>query len=1244
MNISEKLKNFGKYFQSKKIGKILVMVSGGILVVALITGVVIYLTEKTVDIEEVRVTNITGTSATVTWVTEEAVRGSVIYSEKDKWVPVIENIGKKRAYDDRDTEEVEYGEYELKKWEEYYVHHVTLRNLEPNSKYYYRISTGMKSIEYDYPALETVDVADELNSPYPVYGRILDVQGNYLGDSIILLELEGVDTENEELGVKKSQVLSTVSNESSGWSIDIANTWTEDFENIVDLSEYFSVNLDIYTEGVRNEVIGISSDELQPIDDVIIELNRDEEVDVSVFNGMDSIINLVLALDCDGVDTAGPHCNCQSGYEFLCTENGWVQGAYCGQACLTHSDPECAKMCKEGNQSEQEQNQDDDGQQDGGDNGNAEDPCPEHSPGTFTGCNPNGTCKWHCSGQGSWYVDSACSMCNDSGGGDEEQDGGDTCMDHTCYGNYACYDGQTCGNCYDDGSCSCKNSTTGKDCGSVEAGKICVCPANEEEEETPEQQDTPQQQTCKYKNIHHGQGGDQCTGSGMLVDQNGKKTDSQIWCGTGCPVVVEANSPCCGGQDLCRCGKEEIPQEEEAEVLSCQYGTYNLVRNRDDYPESCDLLPECPKGRNCLEELVPGAEINKCKVYSGENVISVVSCCPEGDTFYQFACYSPMGPKLISDEDWSGLPGLYCYDDDLYYCNSQYDCPEKKEECGSLGCKELSQGNDDRCYLSEEEALDVKCPYRDQILLTNDNGDPYCASIGMFDYNSDTGECIKEVQWYNEEDNTWMNGEVSIYCDSNSEECNDSAGVLKCREKEVDLCKRETKSLKLPGKSNIIFDLPEKEKGVYSLRNRNRQWECEWECKGDSYWQGYESTCNSLDEIEIPVVLGCRSCNESPECHALCNSEDNWLNESVLQRYTIYNYACYNGLCYDLDCYDIEPSYIRTVDDECWGFTNIIQNPNNIPDIIWIPSTVLCYKSFKDEALKYNSVKVHDGACVQDGNQANLYNEDNTVFDKGIASSIEASSSDNQESQTKVIDSSGVYEVEGAIVSSGSKEISIVLEEGQEELVVKFFEDLDKDGEKDDDEEYLDLEGINLVKKEDAIAYNLDQGWNLISFPIVSDEIGTAKGLLQKIAESGGYATHVATYSGGKWKMYSQRGDVSFSNDFNILPGVGYFIRVHTEVRLEIGGNKFEESLPLDLEVGWNLVGFISPDNEYTADSLIDGMVEAGIGADTVTKWESGRYDNYIKEENISYGNDFKIFEVGGYFVRVKENSGRFTP
>ncbi|MBU0976072.1 hypothetical protein KJ918_04695, partial [Patescibacteria group bacterium] len=51
--------------------------------------VMINVSEKTSEIRDVRITNATGTSVTVSWVSKEPIRGTVLYGEKDNWFPLL---------------------------------------------------------------------------------------------------------------------------------------------------------------------------------------------------------------------------------------------------------------------------------------------------------------------------------------------------------------------------------------------------------------------------------------------------------------------------------------------------------------------------------------------------------------------------------------------------------------------------------------------------------------------------------------------------------------------------------------------------------------------------------------------------------------------------------------------------------------------------------------------------------------------------------------------------------------------------------------------------------------------------------------------------------------------------------------------------------------------------------------------------------------------------------------------------
>ncbi|MBU0975815.1 hypothetical protein KJ918_03375, partial [Patescibacteria group bacterium] len=213
---------------------------------------------------------------------------------------------------------------------------------------------------------------------------------------------------------------------------------------------------------------------------------------------------------------------------------------------------------------------------------------------------------------------------------------------------------------------------------------------------------------------------------------------------------------------------------------------------------------------------------------------------------------------------------------------------------------------------------------------------------------------------------------------------------------------------------------------------------------------------------------------------------------------------------------------------------------------------------------------------------------------------------------------------------------------------LNLYADINENGQMDEGEDTsVFQDDIQIKKISDNLTYKIDRGWTLIAFPFDTDQessVNTASELLGVINDRGGLVTHVATLREGKWLIYSERNGRSFGEDFKLFPTEGYFIKNYKETEIELVGNQFEESYPLDLTSGWNLVGIISPEKEYTAEGLINLGTEAGVGVDIITKWQSGRYENFIKEGNVSYGRDYKIFSTSGYFIRVKDKGGTIKP
>jgi hypothetical protein len=229
------------------------------------------------------------------------------------------------------------------------------------------------------------------------------------------------------------------------------------------------------------------------------------------------------------------------------------------------------------------------------------------------------------------------------------------------------------------------------------------------------------------------------------------------------------------------------------------------------------------------------------------------------------------------------------------------------------------------------------------------------------------------------------------------------------------------------------------------------------------------------------------------------------------------------------------------------------------------------------------------------------------------------------------LNSTGTYTITSG--NTSIKEFKVMdLVNGKAKIV--FFDDKNANGIRDTGEEDITTPvEVKIEKTSDISRFELNEGWNLVGYEYT--EARTAKDLLSNISSNGGYATHVATYRQGGWVMYSERAEKSFGNNFNLVPGEGYFVKVIKSGKLSFEGNKIAANQPYRLSNGWNLLSF-RLDPVLKASKLIDAInLNTPVSSDVVTRYVSGKYENVVKDKDTVYGSDFDIEENKGYFVRV---------
>lgn len=219
---------------------------------------------------KVRVTNVTDSAFTVSWVTDSPMPGIVYYGEKDTFLPgPLAWLGKKKAVDDRDFSDAQsecvrkfnkeasknrdenftidasgFDCNDVKVWKygKYFTHHVTVQNLEAEKEYFFRVGDGVLSYgknsgEFVVGEIEGADdflaktspSFKEVLAPNPAFGTtetVLQTSDGYYSydrdyDSMVFLSIKDPD------GLS-FPVLSSVANKDGGWSMDLANLRDEE--------------------------------------------------------------------------------------------------------------------------------------------------------------------------------------------------------------------------------------------------------------------------------------------------------------------------------------------------------------------------------------------------------------------------------------------------------------------------------------------------------------------------------------------------------------------------------------------------------------------------------------------------------------------------------------------------------------------------------------------------------------------------------------------------------------------------------------------------------------------------------------------------------------------------------------------------------------------------------------------------------------------------------------------------------
>jgi hypothetical protein len=314
---------------------------------------------------DVRFTNVTSSSVTVSWNTKAPTSATALAFKGDTLLPLtVLGLGGERFYDTRDVKVAELDaaseagmnrddfsltiddfqtEVVVEEMGEYYTHHVTVTGLDPETEYSFMVGDGLlykKAKDANgLSALETLIVPSEIKSPSPAYGSIMNAQGSE--DPGLLIPLsDGVVYFNfiDEITGNRSTRHSGVLNEEGNWYIDISNIRVlegEDFlgkDVITNVTGEISIDAgpDGKWEGVLTRMA------IAPAEMIVINDPLQKPVESVGIRRIQSIFPGTFTL---GVEAQSPVCNF-AGYCGPCYATSYDDACPCPQATLD-SRPGC---------------------------------------------------------------------------------------------------------------------------------------------------------------------------------------------------------------------------------------------------------------------------------------------------------------------------------------------------------------------------------------------------------------------------------------------------------------------------------------------------------------------------------------------------------------------------------------------------------------------------------------------------------------------------------------------------------------------------------------------------------------------------------------------------------------------------------------------------------------------------------------------------------------------------------------
>lgn len=1295
------------------------------LVVGVIWFIIAAVSGLTNQPQKIRITNITGSSATISWITSKKDAGQVIVSDDSKfniWPFVLFGRDNK-YYDDRDVVEAqsaalakwikkasksvdatyaitgenakEVYDYKVTKQGDYYVHHVTVFDLEESANYSFKVGNGWRFWNYesvnqditqnDAPVatnfeFTTFNHPTSIPAPSPAYGKVFGmvrVDGQFLTedeskDSVVFYRLLKKDG-------TQSNILSSVTNEQGGWTVDRSN-WRNSDGNLV----RFSPNADAAE-------LWFNYQDVEPREKKVLLLGVDDEPAEGLLGNYEDTAksNENLLMMASRFIRTGFNVYLADMGDLLSStatsleKVGFVEGVHAKVVLDDCKDKDFAKKYP--------------------------DICGTPSnPGPQTK-----TCKC-CDRNVTTNVNTNCSVACKSNGGENNCDAGEEKEEEKkdppevekCVGGLlagGCYIGSTPPDCY------CKSSKTGLNV------------------------------NCRTNPI---QGcGTSCTPAGCAgSNENGAGLGSTYGDNKLCPATKAQ----CGADGACA---KECFDDKPNVGMCCKKGNeYDWISASSNTADHCAtykgtgwakdtsisslancVAPTSNKGTCCYSTDKTSTKWDASLTFACPSThpqsskTSQALCQPVIPTATQgTCCTSPSG----LDQSWSPTASASCPTDWVKSIKTSQQCPNKVSETvgyGGVCCASPSSSTTfNKKWVARTAADKGKT---DSVICGSSSIVVAATSVGACAGTMPAPICPAGAKCVN---GLWDGSTCLITHDLVNGSC---------------VAKKQGARCQLPGGDWGVVAVDQQGKST-CLTGRTKLC-CQNALYGGEYqWMSSDSCLKSTSKhVYVPGVTGEAQCVALNDVNGVCCSQNgvtSWNSNTEscgTGKVETQDKAACDELIKSTNkvCCDVGGTRSLTLQSSCtgdisfdtascgycctnsagssysWGgtkcagstplfATGVSQNEctslqNSATDAQ--KALVCCLKGDKysnmtvaacnDGGKSQGSVSSLNASCgvccvkIESGvtnqfqkstvkcstridgftTQSAAHSYDNcpspssNLLQKKNDSTFSLVPTVSAQSETEIVKSTDSNYVV-SFIESGTYQIKTDKDEfsafvvGDTETIL-FVESNNEPGFQAG-EKLLDLSTstIEVTKVNSAHKHNLKRGINIISFPYMpateANKPLTAAAFLDSINKGSDIVQSITYFENGAWDgglVTPGAGEtVPSGRDFPLQFGKGYLVVANLDATIEVPGFDILDPIPLAFKSGWNLIGIHGYNTPYTAHSFANSITALGtVTADNVTKWDTakGRYEGIQVSQNTLYGFDYPIQTDLGYFVRISE-------